>query len=68
MAEPFKNLINAQLVRDAAAQLAKHTPGFDAAGFARQATRGLDALEMKARAMHICAALEATLAEESAHG
>jgi len=61
MAEPFKNLINAQLVRDAAAQFAKHTPGFDAKAFARQGSGGLDALEMKARAMHICAALEATL-------
>lgn len=61
MAEPFKNLINAQLVHDAAAQLARHTPGFDAKAFARQGSNGLDALEMKARAMHICAALEATL-------
>lgn len=61
MAEPFKNLINAQLVRDAAAHFARHAPGFDAAAFTRQAANGLEALEMKARAMHICAALEATL-------
>jgi 3-methyladenine DNA glycosylase AlkC len=61
MAEPFKNLINAQLVRDAAAQLARTSPGFDTRGFVRQATQGLDALEMKARAMRIADALQATL-------
>ncbi len=61
MAEPFKNLINAPLVRAAAAHLARQAPGFDTRGFTRLATTGLDALEMTARAMHICAALEATL-------
>jgi 3-methyladenine DNA glycosylase AlkC len=61
MAEPFKNLINAALVREAAGHLARQAPGFDARGFTRLATTGLDGLEMKARAMHICAALEATL-------
>jgi hypothetical protein len=30
MAEPFKNLINQALVRDAAAQLQRVAPGFDA--------------------------------------
>ena len=61
MAEPFKNMLNADLVRQAAVHLQRTTPGFDAAHFRRLATSGLDALEMKARAMHICAALEATL-------
>ena len=61
MAEPFKNLLNADLVRQAAVHLQRTTPGFDATHFKRLATSGLDALEMKARAMHICAALEATL-------
>lgn len=61
MAEPFKNLINAQLVRDAAVHLARHTPGFDAQAFTQQATTGLDALELKARSLHLCAALEATM-------
>lgn len=64
MAEPFKNLINAALVRDAAAHLKRHAPGFDDTGFVRQATRGLDTLEMKARAMQIATALEHTLPVE----
>jgi 3-methyladenine DNA glycosylase AlkC len=61
MAEPFKNLINQALVRDAAAQLRRVAPGFDAPSFSALACQGLDALEMKARSMHICSALEATL-------
>jgi len=64
MAEPFKNLINVALVQAAATQLQRVSPSFDAKLFARQASRGLDALEMKARAMHICAALEATLPQD----
>ncbi len=61
MAEPFKNLLNAGLVHAAAAQLARHAPGFDARGFTAAATRGLEGLEMKSRAMLIADALEATL-------
>ena len=61
MAEPFKNLLSADLVRQAAVHLKRSTPGFDSAHFKHLAATGLDALEMKARAMHICAALEATL-------
>jgi 3-methyladenine DNA glycosylase AlkC len=64
MAEPFKNFLNAGLVREAAAHLARHTPGFDAKAFARQASSGLDALELKARSLHICAALEATVPQD----
>ena len=61
MAEPFKNLLNAGLVGNAAGHLARHAPGFDADAFVRRATRGLEALEMKARAMQIADALEAAL-------
>lgn len=61
MPEPFKNLIHAGLVREAAAHLARAWPAFDAPRFVRRATRGLDALEMKARAMQIADALEAVL-------
>ncbi len=61
MAEPFKNLLNAALVQDAAMHLARTLPRFDSARFVATATAGLDALEIKARAMHICAALEQTL-------
>jgi 3-methyladenine DNA glycosylase AlkC len=59
--EPFKNLLNAGLVREAGAALARSWPAFDRAAFERRAVRGLDALEMKARAMQIADALEATL-------
>lgn len=62
--EPFKNLLNPALVQEAASHLRRHWRGFDAAAFTAQATQGLEALEMKARAMQICAALEATLPED----
>ena len=61
MAEPFKNLLNAELVHEAARQLARHAPGMDAQALADTATRGLADLEMKARAMQIASALEAAL-------
>jgi 3-methyladenine DNA glycosylase AlkC len=61
MAEPFKNLLNAPLVRSAAAHLARSAPDFDARAFVHRATDGLDALELKARALQIAAALQATL-------
>ncbi len=59
--EPFKNLLNASLVQQAGKHLQRVHPPFDAAAFTRQAQQGLEALELKARALHICAALQATL-------
>lgn len=67
MAEPFKNLINAPLVREASTHLAKSWPEFDRTRFLHLATTGLDALEMKARAMQIASALEATLPATFSH-
>ncbi len=61
MAEPFKNFIHAGLLGQAGGHLARHAPDFDRAHFEALATTGLEALELKARAMHVCAALEATL-------
>jgi 3-methyladenine DNA glycosylase AlkC len=61
VAEPFKNLLNAGVVQSAAAHLRRVDPRFDADRFITRATDGLSALEMKARAMLICDALEATL-------
>ena len=61
MAEPFKHLLNAALVAQAAGHFARVAPGFDADAFATRAGTGLDALELKARAMQIADALEATL-------
>ena len=61
MAEAFKNLINATLVQQAARCLVQVAPEFDAPGFSRLACDGLESLEMKGRALHICAALQATM-------
>ena len=61
MPEPFKNLLNEHTVRAAARHLQRAWPAFDTQRFERRALAGLDALEMKARAMHIADALEATL-------
>jgi 3-methyladenine DNA glycosylase AlkC len=62
--EPFKNLINAGTVGAMRRHLQRVAPKaarFDGARFERLALDGLDALEFKARAQHVCAALEATL-------
>jgi len=64
MAEPFKNLIDQRLIDGAARHLARAWPGFDAARFRRLAAAGLEGLEMKARAMQIADALEATLPQD----
>ena len=61
MAEAFKNLIDEQTVREAARHFQRVWPGFEAVRFEALAQHGLQDLEFKARAMHLCAALEATL-------
>ena len=61
MAEPFKNLIDRAGIERAAVVLARHARAFDAPAFVHRAATGLDALELKARAMQIADALEATL-------
>ena len=61
MAEPFKNLINGETVRQARRHLSRAWPGFDGARFERLASAGLETLELKARVLHLSAALEATL-------
>jgi 3-methyladenine DNA glycosylase AlkC len=61
VAEPFKNLINPALVRTAGLHLHRAWPGFDRTAFEAQALEGLEAIEMKARAMQVADALEATL-------
>jgi 3-methyladenine DNA glycosylase AlkC len=67
MAEAFKNLIGAETVRSAATHLRNAWPAFDATRFEMLALDGLQALEFKARAMHLCAALEATLPGDFGH-
>jgi 3-methyladenine DNA glycosylase AlkC len=59
--EPFKNLLNPALVRASGVALARAWPAFERRAFERAALAGLEGLEMKARAMQIADALEATL-------
>jgi 3-methyladenine DNA glycosylase AlkC len=61
MPEPFKNLLDTRMVRDLGARLAAAEPAFPRARFDALALDGLAGLEMKARAMRIADALEATL-------
>ncbi len=61
MAEPFKNLINRDGVAAMRRHLARAWPSFDGRRFEALALDGLESLELKARAAHICDALEATL-------
>jgi len=67
MAEAFKNLINTTLVQQAAQRLQQVDPGFDGPRFAQLAGEGLEYLEMKARALHICQALQATMPNDFMH-
>lgn len=66
MAEPFKNLLGARQVDWLAARLTHAWKAFPATEFRERATKGLAALELKARARHIADALEATLPREPA--
>jgi 3-methyladenine DNA glycosylase AlkC len=62
--EPFKNLINQGTVEAIGAQLQRAWPAFERKRFQKLAQTGLEALEFKARARHVSAALEATLPED----
>ncbi|MBL8360472.1 MAG: DNA alkylation repair protein [Rubrivivax sp.] len=64
MGEPFKNLIGRALVADAAEHLRRTWRRFPAADFVADAGTGLDALEMKARVLHIATALERALPDD----
>ncbi len=59
--EPFKNLLNPALVKAAGLHLQRVHPRFDAASFVQLGSTGLQALEMRARSLHICHALQSTL-------
>ena len=62
--EPFKNLINKGTFEAIGAQLQRAWPAFERKRFQKLAQTGLDALEFKAGARHVSAALEATLPED----
>ncbi|HEX5356916.1 MAG TPA: DNA alkylation repair protein [Aquabacterium sp.] len=59
--EPFKNLLNAEVVSQTGHHLQRISPLFDRAAFEQGAKQGLDELEFKDRAVHICKALHASL-------
>lgn len=61
MADALKHLISATTVLTAGDALMRTCPAFDRARFERLALHGLDTLELKARAMQVAGALEATL-------
>lgn len=65
--EPFKNLINAGTVRAIGQHLRKAWPAFERKRFEALALDGLEALEFKARARHLSAALEVTLPDDFDH-
>ncbi|MBP9089088.1 MAG: DNA alkylation repair protein [Kofleriaceae bacterium] len=67
MAEPFKNLINAQTVTHLGGQLAAVWPAFDRKRFEKLARTELESLELKARSMQLADALQATLPSDFAH-
>lgn len=67
MPEAFKNLINPGTVREIGAQLVRAWPAFDRKRFERLALNSLETLEFKARAQHVCNALEATLPDDFEH-
>jgi 3-methyladenine DNA glycosylase AlkC len=61
MAEPFKNLFNAEVVRAIGHHLQRVDPGLDRRGFEARALAGLDALELKARVLQVADALVTVL-------
>lgn len=61
MAEPFKNLVDGELVRLTARHLGRVWSAFPQARFERIARDGLAALELKARIEHVAQALATTL-------
>jgi len=64
MAEPFKNLINPDVLAQMGQHLHRAWPGFDHAGFQAAASTDLDALELKARVMQVAQALVAHLPDD----
>lgn len=64
--DPFKHRINTGTVELAGAHLQRAWPAFDRRRFEALANDGLEALELKARALHVTCALQATLPERFA--
>ncbi|MEY4979450.1 MAG: hypothetical protein RLZZ352_1720 [Pseudomonadota bacterium] len=67
MAEALKHRINPDTVAQASSHLHRVWPGFDRQAFERHALTGLADLELKARAMQLADALQATLPPDFVH-
>ena len=65
--EPFKQLLHPGLVTRMAFHLQRAWPRFDALRFEQLASRGLQVLELKARALQIADALQVTLPGDFKH-
>ena len=65
--EPFKNLINAEVVAAMAHHVGRAGAGFDSVAFTHQALAGLGLLELKARVMQLAQALVAHLPADVDH-
>jgi len=57
MAEPFKNLLNKRTIKTMSGHFHRQWPGFDAKGFVKSASKGLDKLELKERGDQVTAAM-----------
>lgn len=57
MAEPFKNLLNREIIEGMAAHFQTQWSPFDAGGFVAMATKNLDSLELKERTERIAEAM-----------
>ncbi|MCK6438854.1 MAG: DNA alkylation repair protein [Planctomycetes bacterium] len=64
MAEPLKSFFSPELVKRLAASIARVEPSFPARAFVRQASKGLDQLELLDRGKHISQALAAHLPQD----
>ena len=62
--EPFKESLNANVVRQLAQIFARVYSDFDEQRFCKEATKGLQKLELKERARHIMCALDVRLPED----
>ena len=57
MAEPFKNLLNKKIIKAMSGHFHRQWPKFDAKGFVKSATSGIDMLELKERGDQITEAM-----------
>lgn len=64
MAEPFKNMINSEVISNMASQFKNNWPEFDSKGFIVAASKNIDTLELKARTDQVTEAMISYLPED----